>query len=331
MKRVMTILALTVAMTGCLKENGLLQEASEPGRQPADSVWTLTLRAEKEIPGLAGDDGTAGTKGLAIGAGGEENTTVLQSIWKDGEKVEVYRDGTHIGTLTATPDGSNAHRATLSGTVTTTGITPGNTQLTLLTPRKTWDYTGQAGFLLRQNDLNNFGEHNRSIENNYHYTMAENVLVTDATVDGEGNGTLAMAPLVTFRNQQSIYRLSFRFQMNGTGPVYAITAKRVAITAAGGGLVKTEALNGPATTGAISVILDTATPDPFFVSIRNQNTTDAEALSFQVVDNEGITYYGSKTIPAAYKANGTFVSIKNATLTSRLELEQGSTSVNTAL
>ena len=327
-KTLRILLVLAMAMTGCLKEDKILQEASGDALQPADSVWTLTLRAEKEIPGQAGNDGT---KGLAIGDGGELNTTVLQSIWKTGETVEVYRGSTHIGTLTATPDGSDAHRATLSGTVTTSGITPGSTQLTLLTPRKTWDYTGQAGYLLRQNDLNNFGEHNRSIENNYHYTMAENVLVTDATTDGEGNGTLTMAPLVTFRNQQSIYRLSFRTQLPGEGSPSGIEVKRVIISAAGGGLVRRQTLGGAVTTGSIIVNLESSNINPIFVSLRNQDTTNEENLIFRVVDTQGITYFRSKTIPAEYKPNGTFVSLKNFTLTSRLQLQKGTTPVDTAL
>jgi len=46
--------------------------------------------------------------------------------------------------------------------------------------------------------------------------------------------------------------------------------------------------------------------------------TSDEALRFKVMDYEGVTYYGTKTIPAQYKPNGTFVSMKNAPLTERL-------------
>ena len=52
------------------------------------------------------------------------------------------------------------------------------------------------------------------------------------------------------------------------------------------------------------------------------DTTNEETLNFQVVDDEGYTYLGSKTIPAAYKPNGTFVSIKNATLTGQLGVKE---------
>lgn len=318
-KTIGTLLVLAMALTGCLKEDRILQETSGDALQPTDSVWTLTLQAEKEL---------AATKGLAIGDGGEQETTVLQSIWKTGEKVEVYQGSTHIGTLTATPDGSDAHKATLSGTVTTSSISPGSTQLTLLAPRKTWDYTGQVGFLLKQDDPNHSGSNNRSVENRYHYTMGENVLVTEASVDGEGKGTLTMPQLVTFRNQQSIYRLTFRTYLS---PSSTIEVKRLAISAASGGLVRKQKMDGTITTGSIFVNLDNPISNPIFVSLRNLDTSNEETLIFRVVDNEGVTYFGSKTIPAEYKPNGTFVSLKNFTLTSRMQLEKGNTTVNVAL
>jgi len=316
MKRCLLIgIALALVWTGCIKDETELlpdqQEAQRP--QPMDSVWTVSIRAEKEMPGQAGAEGM--TKGLAIGAGdSEENTTVLQSIWKADEPVEVYLDGTHIGTLTATPDATDTHQATLSGTITTTGITPGTTKLTLLTPRQDWDYTGQVGRLLLQDDPNYKGADNRSIEKKYHYTMAENVLVTDAS-----NGTIT-TDKASFANQQSIYRLNFRFQHNGAGLISLITARRIWITAADGRLVQTRKPDGTSVTGTIEVLLDNASEKPFFVALRNNNTTTAEDLKFKVMDSEGITYFGTKNIPAQYKPNGTFVSMKNATLTGRLEL-----------
>lgn len=312
MKRCLLIgIALVFVWTGCIKDETELipdqQEAQRP--QLKDSVWAVSIRAEKET------ENGGMTKGLAIGTGDSEaNTTVLQSIWKANEPVEVYLEGTHIGTLTATPDATDAHQATLSGTVTTTGITPGTTKLTLLTPRQDWDYTGQVGRLLLQDDPNHPRESNRSIEKKYHYTLAENVLVTAAS-----NGTLT-TDKASFANQQSIYRLNFRFQHNGAGDKFPITARRIWIAAAGGGLVQTQAWDGSSVTGTIEVLLDNASEKPFFVALRNNNTTTAEDLRFKVMDSEGITYFGTKNIPAEYKPNGTFVSMKNATLTGRLEL-----------
>lgn len=74
--------------------------------------------------------------------------------------------------------------------------------------------------------------------------------------------------------------------------------------------------------------MGTASADPFFVALRNGDETDAEALSFTVIDADGVTYRGSKTIPAEYKANGTFVSMKNTTLNDRLGVSLSVTEVS---
>ena len=307
--RFFTIIALigAMTMTGCMKEG----PASVEEQATVEPVWTVSIQAEKEIPGQAGNEAT---KGLGI-EGEEATTTALKSFWKTGEEVKVYLGTTLIGTLTATPDGTDAHKATLSGTVTTSSLVAGTSTLTLLTPRESWDYTGQTGVLL---------ETAESIEKKYHYTLASSVLVE--AVEGSAITTES----ATFANQQSIYRLSFGYKLGSDKT--PIMAKSVTISAANGHLVQSQAVDGGSLVeGPISVTLGTATADPFFVALRNGDETNAEALTFTVVDAAGVTYRGSKTIPAGYKPNGTFVSVKNATLTERLQLPLSSTEVTTVL
>ena len=305
-KNIFVLLALagTLAWTGCMKEEIVPEDPEEELTAAADSVWALTLQAVKsDVPE---------TKGLAI-EGEEAATTVLKSIWKAGEEVKVYLGTTCIGTLTATPDGEDAHNATLSGTVTTTGLEEGTTTLTLLTPRESWDYTGQVGTLL---------ETAYSIEKMYHYTAATGVLVK--TVDTENNAITTEK--ATFVNQQSIYRLSFRYQTGDTKT--GIVAKNVTITTERNKLVQSQSVDGATVTeGAISVTLATPSTEPFFVALRNGDEAD-EGITFTVVDTENATYKGSKVVPAAYKAGG-FVSVKNATL-SRLGVGKSATEISTA-
>ena len=308
-KNILLIAALLGAMawTGCVKENLVPDEPREQQKVAADSVWTITIHAVKSD--------APQTKGLDI-EGDVANTTVLKSIWKDNEPVKVYLGTECIGTLTATPDGDDSHKATLSGEVVTSGLEAGVSTLTLLTPRAEWDYTGQTGILL---DADN------SIEKMYHYTAATGILVTE--VDDE-HGTFTTDG-ATFTNQQSIYRMNFRY-LNPGSTKLPITAKSVKITSAGSHLVQSQAVDGTSLVeGAISVMLGTASADPFFVALRNGNETDAEALTFTVIDAEGATYKGSKTIPAEYKPNGTFVSMKNATLDQRLGVSLSATEVAT--
>lgn len=305
-KNILLIAALLGAMTwtGCVKEEPLPEEP-EVLRASADSVWTLTLQAVKQD--------APETKGLTIE--GEEATTIaLKSIWKADEPVKVFLETDCIGILTAAPDNEDAHKATLSGTVITTNLEANVSTITLLTPRESWDYTGQEGMLL---------ETAGSIEMMYHYTAATGILVT--AVDTE-HGTITTEN-ATFTSQQSIYRMNFRY-LNPGSTKLPITAKSVTITSAGGQLVQSRTMAGVETNGPITVTLGTASANPFFVALRNGDETN-EALSFTVIDADGITYKGTKTIPAAYKPNGTFVSMKNATLNERLGVTLSATEVST--
>ena len=306
---VLTALVGAIAWTGCMKvEEELIDPIpEEPIAVAADSVWTVTLQAVKsDVPQ---------TKGLAIGNGDDEgNTTTLKSIWKAGEEVKVFLESACIGTLTATPDAEDAHKATLSGTVITTALVEGTSTITLLTPRETWDYTGQAGTLL---------EAANSIEKMYHYTAATGVLVK--AVDTENN-TIA-TDNATFVNQQSIFRLSFRYKKPDESKA-AIVAKSVTISSEHGKLVQSQSVDGTTVTkGPISVTLGTPSSAPFFVALRNGDEAD-EAVTFTVIDTENATYKGSKLIPAGYKAGG-FVSVKNATL-DRLGVSKSATVISTA-
>ena len=168
-KNIFLIASLLGAMvlTGCVKERLVPEEQAEEA-----SVWTVRIQAAKSD--------APDTKGLEI-EGDEATTTTLKSIWKDNEPVKVYLGTECIGTLTATPDGEDPHKATLSGEVVTSGLVAGESTLTLLTPRADWDYTGQTGVLL---------EADNSIEKMYHYAAAVNVLVTE--VDGEHGTFVSM-------------------------------------------------------------------------------------------------------------------------------------------
>lgn len=305
----MLALVGAIAWTGCMREELAPEDPREQLTAAADSVWTVSLQAvKKDAPD---------TKGLAI-EGEEATTTVLKSIWKAGEEVKVFLESACIGTLTATPDAEDAHKATLSGTVTTTALVAGTSTITLLTPRETWDYIGQVGTLL---------EAPNSIEKMYHYTAATGVKVT--AVDTEQN--TITTENATFVNQQSIYRFCFRYKKSEESKT-PITAKSLTITSANGHLVQSQAVDGSSLAeGPIAVTLSAASADPFFVALRNGDETNAEALTFTVIDADGVTYRGSKTIPAEYKRSGSFVSAKNASLDQRLQLAQSTTGVDTVL
>lgn len=304
-------MALPAAMAffGCQKVEEALVEEKKPV-VVTEREGRLTVQAVKgEAPG---------TKGLAI-EGDESTTTVLQSIWKADEPVKVFLGTSCIGTLTAVPDPEDAHKATLSGTVTTSGLVAGTTTLTLLTPRESWDYIGQVGKLLLKDDAEN------SIEKKYHYTRAT-VLVTEVS------GGPVRTKSAFFANEQSIYRLNFLFQAGGAGDKTPVLAKSVIISSENGHLVQSQSADGSSLEeGPVTVTLGSASSEPFFVALRNGDETNEEALGFTVIDDDGVTYKGSKTIPAKYKPNGTFLNVKNATLTGRLGLGRSAAEVKEVL
>lgn len=311
---ILTIILLGAGIwTACRRE--ALVEDARPEVVQEGSEWTLSLHAVKAESPLS--------KGLVLGDGESEAlTTVLQSVWKQGEEVHVFQGDRYIGTLYASPDDGNPHSATLWGTVNTAGIKAGVTTFTLLTPRTTWDYTGQNGKLLRSDDPVG------SIESKYHYTMASNVPVTSAI------GGVITTETATFRNQQSIYRMNFRYQKGGVGVQSAINVKEVNISGSGAHLVRhyeLDNLNGTVV-GDILVTLPEASTNPFFVAVCDEYAQgNEEVFTFTVVDGDGATYRGSKTVPAAYNNNGSFVSMKNATLTSRLEMTLNENTKDTVL
>ena len=305
----MMALPAAMAFFGCQKVEEALVEEKKPV-MVTEREGRLTVQAVKgEAPG---------TKGLAI-EGDESTTTVLQSIWKADEPVKVFLGTSCIGTLTAVPDPEDAHKATLSGTVTTSGLVAGTTTLTLLTPRESWDYIGQVGKLLLKDDAEN------SIEKKYHYTRAT-VLVTEVS------GGSVRTKSAFFANEQSIYRLNFLFQAGGAGDKTPVLAKSVIISSENGHLVQSQSADGSSLEeGPVTVTLGTASSEPFFVALRNGDETNEEALGFTVIDDDGVTYKGSKTIPAQYKPNGTFLNVKNATLTGRLRLDRSAAEVKEVL
>ena len=180
LKILMAALLAAMVWTGC--QNTLEQEApTTPEEKPVavrDSV-KLTIEAGKSI----------NTKALELDTSGEKDR--LNAFWSSGDKVYVLNpSGTSIGTLTATPK-EDATKATLSGSISTTGLAANQT-LTLLFPKATWSYDNQGGRL-------------STIASDFDFAKAT-VTITAIATD-----KITTTSSVTFENQQSIYRFGFRY------------------------------------------------------------------------------------------------------------------------
>ncbi len=306
-----------MALAGALLWSGCMQLEEKPVGKEAPAVecqvWNLTVKAERKLPDQVGNDGVS-TKGLVL------DGTTLNTLWKNGETVNVFANGNYLTeTLGVTPDSENAKRANLTGSVTITGINV-NDVLTLQTPRQIWDYTGQKGILLGPDVAG-------SIEKDYAYALA------DVTVEGITPGTGEAGTLTTsnahFVNQQNIYRLSFKNAANDA----ALSVTDVTITSSKEKIVLGRDLTAGTTTyGALTVNMATNSSDLtdglVCVALRNDDQT-AQDYFFSVTGADGKTYVGTKSIPADAFDHG-FLGIKELTLT-QLSLTQSATTVDVAL
>ena len=254
-------------------------EAPTPVIQQEDSQSTLTLQASK---------GEADTKALDLTNDG----ATLDAYWKNTEKVKVYKDGTLLGTLDVAPAaGVKPTSATLSGSITTTGLSEGNT-LTLMIPRDSWNYANQVGTL-------------ESIETTYDYATAT---VTIASISGS---TVTTTGKASFSNEQSVYRFGFKVSGNYIDP------KDFTVSAEGGQLVQSLSYEGGAWTpayGALTVTPSSAPADHFYyVALRNDSTA-ADTYTFIITSSDDKLYMASKGIPnTVLDTPGKFISAKNIT------------------
>jgi hypothetical protein len=269
------VILLTAACQQMEQESHLTPDA------PAQSEITsgkVTILAAK---------GTPETKALDLVNDG----ATLNAYWKNGETVKVYKAGTLLGTLDVTPfEGSKPTNATLSGSITVTGLSQDD-QLTLLLPRETWDYTGQNGVLTGTG----------SLEDSYAYATAT---VTVLSIAGSSVTTSKAA----FVNAESIYRFGFKLEDNYIDP------KSFTVSATGGQLVQSMNWNGSAwapSYGSITVASALAPADHFFyVSLRNDRT-EADTYHFVITGADDALYIASKTIPANVLDAPRFISAKS--------------------
>ena len=214
------------------------------------------------------------------------NGNFLDAYWSGSEEVEVFKAGSLLGYLDVTPDvGEKPTSASLSGDISVSGLVK-NDELTLLLPRKDWNYAGQTGVLTGKG----------TIEDTYAYAKAT---VAIESVEGSSVNTTT----ATFVNQQSIYRISFAYGD-------ALSVKSFTISSTNGNLVVSRAFdagNWTSTYGSLEVTPASATSEVLYVALRNETTpTNAQIEDQTVVDtyhfvitgaNDAL-YLADKDIPA---------------------------------
>ena len=209
-KNIRTLAALLMAgaaFTACSDKDEIITE------QPVNPVtkYTMTVNATK------GDDGT--TRALSLSG------KTLNVKWSATDEVSVFPEAwsrTPYGTLTAAASDNGS--TTLTGDLTTAPSAGDN--LKLLFPRATWDYTGQKGILLTDEN---------SIEKKYDYALA------DVTVNSITGNAIATTD-ANFASQQAIVKFTLQ-DKDGN----AINATSLNVSASSNKLVKNKSYRGAGT------------------------------------------------------------------------------------
>ena len=272
------ILILCIVLLAACQPVELDDDSLNTFRDKADAVCTLTLQATR----------TVDTKALDL-----VNGTRLNQYWKNTDQVKVFRNGTCIGTLAVVPDpngGAKPTNATLSGSVEVQGLAK-NDVLTLLIPGRAdnkWDYTEQNGVLTGTS----------SIEDSFDYATA-----TLSVSSIEGTSVHTTTSSVAFQQEQSIYR--FDFKVNDV----LKDVKWFTVSSSRNLLVTSRSYNNgwESNHGDLTVTLTGDGATRPYVSLRNENTTQADTYSFLVVGGDNALYSGNKEIPADKLGNGKFL------------------------
>lgn len=270
------VLLLILAACEPVELENEYQRTLVEGKNSADSVYTLTVQAFKNVD----------TKALDLLG----NT--LNTYWKDTEKVRVFCNGVNLGLLDVICTGDRPTKATLSGTITYNGLKVGDV-LTLLIPSRNdakWDYTGQNGVLT---------ETEASIEKMFDYATA---ILTIESIEGTKVTTTGPA---TFRNEQSIYRFAFTNATTSS----AVNVKKFTIYSSNNKISNSLSFNGTnkqweSMFGSLTVTASFSTNKPLYVALRYGDYTDNttarvdDNFSFDVIDNDAALYLGGKAVPA---------------------------------
>ena len=295
MKRSMFfILAIACMMAGCQPVEDLVDPT--PTVTPTDGKYTITIQASKD----------AGTKALYLDQSGTKDQ--LNAYWKSSEKVSIFKDNDDVAALGVTPgSGDYPTTATLTGTVS--GLAE-NDALTLMIPRKTWEYTGQDGNLA-------------TIETNYDYATAP---VTVSNVNETTHAITTTA--ANFQNEQSIYRFSFKASSSATT---LLPVKSMKVISANNALVQSRTLNTGGwddVCGPIEINVPSGTETVLYASLRNNRvgpSTNTDTYSIDIIGADNALYVCGGNIPM--DAQGKFISLQNIVV-SQARFTSNTTSTN---
>ena len=266
MIRLRTYIGTGVLLTAALLSScSLDKEALKTDEaQPQPKTWKICIQANKEEGNL--------TRGVHF------VDDALKSMWGNpstgtGQPVEVWRGSTKLGTLTATA--SSTGSTTITGEISNTTFTKGET-LTLYSPSKARDYSGQTGSL-------------ESMSSKDYVKGTVEVTAVDAT---DGAGGILGTSEATFSHLQSFNKITFSESVSS-------------VTISATGLIASSNANDEITTGTLTVDAIPAT-NTFYVAMAN-SVSGPQSYTF--------TSGGKISTVSATVANGFYYTPSSITLT----------------
>ena len=222
----------------------LFASCDKTAQEPELVTYTITVEASKDA---------SLTKALA------QSGNTLNAVWGSSDVVTVY-DSSNKSLGTLKPKSTGSSSASLSGTITASGLGAG-TKLRLLAPRSSWLYSGQDGTF-------------NSVSSKYAYASAE---VTVTSVSGSN----VLTSVAEFENQQAIVKFTLQDSKGA-----AIYPDELLISTESGKLVRSFNASLTALTGDISVVPDDDS-NVFWVALRNDSgSADTYYLTATVGKNE---------------------------------------------
>lgn len=224
-----------------------------------------------------------------------ESGSNINFSWTASDKAFVYTNdwGTKLGELTPMDGKTGEAKTKLDGTVSSQGVSVGD-QLMLITPRETWDYTGQVGTLT-------------SISSSYDYSTASAQVLY---IDAEHNNKI-YATDAHFTSEQAIVKFVLKDKNDADLSVPSLT-----IIAGNNKLVQKCKLDGTATEYGPIVVTPASNSNTFYVALRNDNAgADTYTLSVSTA-SDVYTYTKSDVTFAKGKFKTITVKMKNLNDTS---------------
>ena len=207
-----SLLAVGAVCFSCSNNEEIVRNV-EP---PSQKIWTASLKATgKDIGGL--DETETSTRAVFYGG---NNGHRFYFIWDNGDKVDVYKGETKLGTLTPSKYGEESTILTgsLSGDISL------GDELNLYMPARAYDYTGQDASLAKL-----------SLEKAFQYS-------TTTVEEAKSAGSSLTLNATTLTHAQSYWWLRLTDE-NGD----RLHPTRLQIYGTSGKMVKTKAIDGTTT------------------------------------------------------------------------------------